>query len=196
MIEVEIARLFDVGPVFLLPIINFLCGQLRRFRADLRLPIQFGIVAAIAIENQQIFRLRVRHPIRQGAKLGGFKTYERIERETPADFEKQRLKQFRESDEGVMEQARIDTRIKDVSLNLDREETSSLSPPEVRQVEKVVTATLALGSCYQRHRHQEFLRFLNEIDQTVPADMEIHPVMDNYGAHKTERIQRCFIGQS
>lgn len=53
-----------------------------------------------------------------------------------------------------------------------------------------VATGLALGSCYRRHRHQEFLRFLNEIDQIVPPDLDIHLVMDNYGTHKTERIQR------
>lgn len=56
-----------------------------------------------------------------------------------------------------------------------------------------VATGLALGSCYRRHRHQEFLRFLNEIDQIVPAGLEIHLVMDNYGTHKTERIQRWLV---
>lgn len=53
-----------------------------------------------------------------------------------------------------------------------------------------VATGLALGSCYRRHRHQEFLRFLKEIDQIVPADLDIHLVMDNYGTHKVEQIQR------
>jgi len=53
-----------------------------------------------------------------------------------------------------------------------------------------VATGLALGSCYRRHRHQEFLRFLKEIDQIVPADLDIHLVMDNYGTHKVDEIQR------
>ena len=56
-----------------------------------------------------------------------------------------------------------------------------------------VATGLTLGSCYRRHRHQEFLRFLNEIDQIVPPDLEIHLVMDNYATHKTERIQRWLV---
>jgi len=53
-----------------------------------------------------------------------------------------------------------------------------------------VATGLALGSCYRRHRHQEFLRFLREIEQIVPADLDVHLVMDNYGTHKVEQIQR------
>jgi transposase len=56
-----------------------------------------------------------------------------------------------------------------------------------------VATGLALGSCYRRHRHQEFLRFLNEIDQIVPAGPEIHLVMDNYGTHKVEKIRRWLV---
>lgn len=53
-----------------------------------------------------------------------------------------------------------------------------------------VTTGLALGSCYRRHRHQEFLRFLREIDQIVPAELSVHLVMDNYGTHKVDQIRR------
>lgn len=44
--------------------------------------------------------------------------------------------------------------------------------------------------CQQRHRHQEWLKFLRMIDQTVPADQQIHIICDNYGTHKHERVQR------
>ncbi|MBX3437203.1 MAG: IS630 family transposase [Planctomycetaceae bacterium] len=49
-----------------------------------------------------------------------------------------------------------------------------------------------IGRCDQRHRHQEFLKFLNQIDQTIPEEpgVEIHLVMDNYATHKTPRVQR------
>ena len=36
----------------------------------------------------------------------------------------------------------------------------------------------------QRHRHQEFIRFLNRIEREVPADKAIHVILDNYAAHK------------
>ena len=53
-----------------------------------------------------------------------------------------------------------------------------------------VATGLALGSCYRRHRHQEFLRFLREIDEIVPAELDVHLVMDNYGTHKVDQIRR------
>jgi transposase len=38
----------------------------------------------------------------------------------------------------------------------------------------------------QRHRHQEFIRFLNRIEREVPADKAIHVILDNYAAHKKD----------
>jgi transposase len=46
------------------------------------------------------------------------------------------------------------------------------------------------GLCQQKHRHQEWLRFLRMIDQTVPADKEIYLICDNYSTHKHERVGR------
>jgi transposase len=46
------------------------------------------------------------------------------------------------------------------------------------------------GLCQQKHRHQEWLRFLRMIDQTVPADKEIYLICDNYSTHKHERVAR------
>jgi len=50
-----------------------------------------------------------------------------------------------------------------------------------------------VGRCHRRHRHQEFLKFLELIDQQ-PRDpqAQIHLVMDNYGTHKAPRIRRWF----
>jgi transposase len=47
-----------------------------------------------------------------------------------------------------------------------------------------------LTQCKPRHRHQEFLQFLKYIDQSVPAELEIHLVMDNYGTHKHAAVKR------
>src|SRR5438046_4586140 len=38
-----------------------------------------------------------------------------------------------------------------------------------------------IGRCMQRHRHQEFIRFLNTIQAEVPAGKIIHVILDNYG---------------
>jgi transposase len=45
-----------------------------------------------------------------------------------------------------------------------------------------------LGRCMQRHRHQEFLRFLNAVEAAVPAGKLIHAVLDNYGTHKHPKV--------
>ena len=47
-----------------------------------------------------------------------------------------------------------------------------------------------LGRCMQRHRHQEFLRFLNAIERAVPAGKVIHVILDNYGSHKHPKVLR------
>jgi transposase len=49
-----------------------------------------------------------------------------------------------------------------------------------------------IGECHRRHRSQEFLRFLETIDEQVPADLDIHLILDNYGTHKTPRVRRWF----
>jgi transposase len=48
-----------------------------------------------------------------------------------------------------------------------------------------------VGTCAARHRHQEFLEFLRLIDRTYPTG-EMHLVLDNYGTHKHEKVQRWF----
>jgi transposase len=40
-----------------------------------------------------------------------------------------------------------------------------------------------VGECYQRHRHQEFLKFLRRVDEEFPGAVPLHLVMDNYGSH-------------
>ena len=46
-----------------------------------------------------------------------------------------------------------------------------------------------VGQCYQRHRHQEFLRFLRRLDQEFPGQTPLHLVMDNYGTHKHANVR-------
>jgi transposase len=46
------------------------------------------------------------------------------------------------------------------------------------------------GLCQQRHRHQEWLRFLRMIEQTIPAEKQIYLICDNYATHKHPRVQR------
>jgi transposase len=45
-----------------------------------------------------------------------------------------------------------------------------------------------LGRCMQRHRRQEFLRFLNAVEAAVPAGKLIHCILDNYAVHKHPKV--------
>lgn len=51
-----------------------------------------------------------------------------------------------------------------------------------------------LTQCRPRHRHQEFLQFLRHIDANVPADLDVHLVMDNYATHNHEKV-RLWLAQ-
>src|SRR6201988_4148275 len=46
-----------------------------------------------------------------------------------------------------------------------------------------------IGRCMQRHRHQEFIRFLNAIEREVPARKLIHAIADNYATHKHPKVR-------
>jgi transposase len=46
-----------------------------------------------------------------------------------------------------------------------------------------------VGQCFERHRHQEFLRFLRLLDQQFPAPLTLHLVMDNYGTHSHPKVK-------
>ena len=45
-----------------------------------------------------------------------------------------------------------------------------------------------IGRCMQRHRHQEFIRFLNAIEAEVPAGKIVHAILDNYATHKHPKV--------
>ena len=46
-----------------------------------------------------------------------------------------------------------------------------------------------LGRCMQRHRHQEFIRFLNAIEAEAPVGKIVHVILDNYAAHKHPKVK-------
>jgi transposase len=46
-----------------------------------------------------------------------------------------------------------------------------------------------IGQCHERHRHQEFLRFLRRLDKEFPGNVPLHLVMDNYGTHKHANVR-------
>ena len=52
-----------------------------------------------------------------------------------------------------------------------------------------------IGQCQPRHRHQEFIRFLDRLDQSVGTDLDIHLVLDNYGTHKHPEVRKWFAAR-
>lgn len=51
-----------------------------------------------------------------------------------------------------------------------------------------------LTQCKARHRHQEFLAFLRHIEQAVPAELDVHLIIDNYCTHKHAKV-RAWLAQ-
>jgi len=49
-----------------------------------------------------------------------------------------------------------------------------------------------IGQLHRRHRASEFLAFLRTIEADVPAELDVHLVMDNYGTHKTPAVRAWF----
>lgn len=47
-----------------------------------------------------------------------------------------------------------------------------------------------IAQCKPRHRHQEFLAFLRHLDRSVPADLDLHLIIDNYATHKHPAVRR------
>ena len=51
-----------------------------------------------------------------------------------------------------------------------------------------------VSQCKPRHRHQEFLEFLGHLDRSVPGQLDVHLILDNYGTHKHPRV-RAWLAQ-
>ncbi|HET9308727.1 MAG TPA: IS630 family transposase [Candidatus Sulfotelmatobacter sp.] len=49
-----------------------------------------------------------------------------------------------------------------------------------------------VGDCMPRHRHQEFLRFLERIERTTPRRLAVHLILDNYGTHTHPAVEAWF----
>ena len=56
----------------------------------------------------------------------------------------------------------------------------------------VATGTL-LQDCMSHHRHQEFLKFLRQMDRSVAPDLTLHVILDNYATHKHPAVQRWLV---
>jgi len=47
-----------------------------------------------------------------------------------------------------------------------------------------------IGKCFRRHRATEFIKFLRLVDESVPASLDVHLILDNYATHKTAAVRR------
>jgi transposase len=54
---------------------------------------------------------------------------------------------------------------------------------------KIADIAMRTGRPKPRHRHQEFLAFLRHIEANVPAQLDIHLVVDNYATHKHPKVR-------
>ena len=57
-----------------------------------------------------------------------------------------------------------------------------------------VATGIMRGRCCQRHRGQQFVEFLGWLVRQLPADRELHFVLDNYATHKTKQVQQFLAG--
>jgi len=56
-----------------------------------------------------------------------------------------------------------------------------------------VASGSVIATHYRRHRQEEFLRFLKLIDTSVPRDLDLHLVLDNYATHKTPQVKAWLL---
>ena len=47
-----------------------------------------------------------------------------------------------------------------------------------------------ISTCMKRHRHQEWLQFLKQIDRETPPDLDLHLIVDNYSTHKHQKVKK------
>jgi len=47
-----------------------------------------------------------------------------------------------------------------------------------------------IGECMPKHRHQEFLRFLQRLDREFPKNLDLHLIVDNYGTHQQDKVKQ------
>ena len=51
-----------------------------------------------------------------------------------------------------------------------------------------------IGSCFERHRHEEFLKFLRQVNRDTPEGMDLHLIVDNYSTHKHPKVKQWIQG--
>ena len=67
---------------------------------------------------------------------------------------------------------------------LESDPTACCAAPDRDGAALNVLDGTVIGQCMARHRHQEFIRFLDRIETAVPAGKLVHAILDNYAARK------------
>jgi transposase len=81
------------------------------------------------------------------------------------------------------------------SLPLKKGRVATMTHDYIRHGTTTLFAALStldgklIGTCMKRHRHQEWIKFLDLIDQQTPADKELHLIVDNYATHKHPKVR-------
>lgn len=57
-----------------------------------------------------------------------------------------------------------------------------------------VASGKVIGACADRHRHQEYIKFLKLVDRRCPKGMQLHLIVDNLSSHKTKEVQQ-YLGE-
>lgn len=71
------------------------------------------------------------------------------------------------------------------------DKTLVLGADEKSQMQALDTKTgKVIGKCCRRHRAGEFVKFVRVIDESVPAILDVHLILNNYSTHKTPLVQR------
>jgi len=59
-----------------------------------------------------------------------------------------------------------------------------------------IAAGEVIGHCQPRHRHQEFVHFLEKIEAATDSDLTVHLILDNYGTHQHPEVKKWFAARS
>jgi transposase len=70
--------------------------------------------------------------------------------------------------------------------------TSGQAPPPFAALE-VASSGKVIGSLHRQHRAAEFEKVLAKVDKRVPADLDVHLILDNYATHKTPAIKKWLL---
>ena len=63
-----------------------------------------------------------------------------------------------------------------------------MEPPHSSLLTNIANGEV-IGSCMNKHRHQEWIKFLNRIKKHVPKEKEVHLICDNYATHKHQKVK-------